>query len=151
MVSVVDKYMIVQHISRLLKIAEGRVYVICPYIRLPEFLALDLDLHNPKYKDIQINVIVGKQLLDDETYNYFNRTNNVHIYFCSDLHSKIYLNDHYGIIASMNLYKYSIENNIETGVYFTSDESIYTECFLKISNIMMHSKRYIQQMNFLPL
>lgn len=142
MVSVVDKYTIVQHISKLLQTAEGRVYIICPYIRLPEFLTLDLDLDNPKYKDILVNIIVGKQQMDDETYHFFSAKKNVHLYFCKDLHSKIYLNDKYGIIASMNLYAYSIENNIETGVFFTPQESIYTECFMKISYIMMRSNSY---------
>lgn len=142
MVSVIDKYTIVQHVSKLLSTAEGRVYIICPYIRLPEFLTLDLDLNNPKYKDLQVNVIVGKQKMDTETYDYFSRKKNVHIYFCKDLHSKIYLNDNYGVIGSMNLYRYSINNNIETGVYFTKDEDVYIECFMKISYIMMRSKSY---------
>jgi len=142
MVNVVDKHMIVQHVSRLLKTAEGRVYIICPYIRLPEFLTLDLDVNNPKYKDIKVNVVVGKQQIDDETYNYFSSKKNVSIYFCKNLHSKIYLNDTFGVIASMNLYKYSIDNNIETGVYFSHEECIYTECFLKISYIMMRSVPY---------
>jgi len=142
MVTVIDKYTIVQHVSRLLSTAEGRVYIICPYIRLPEFLKFDLDLTNPMYKDIQINIIIGKNQLDQDTYEYFSRRKNVHIYFCKELHSKIYLNDKYGIIGSMNLYKYSINNNIETGVYFTQEEDVYMECFMKISFIMKHSKIY---------
>jgi len=144
-VSVIDKYTIVQHVSKLLSTAEGRVYIICPYIRLPEFLTLDLDLNNPKFKDLQVNVIVGKQKMDAETYDYFSRKKNVHIYFCKDLHSKIYLNDNYGVIGSMNLYRYSINNNIETGVFFTKDEDVYIECFMKISYIMMRSKSYFHR------
>src|SRR5437764_1035078 len=130
MISVIDKFQIVEHVSKLLRTAEGRVYIICPYIRLPDFLILDLDLDNMKYAGIQVNVILGKQQMDEVTYRYFSSRTNMSLYFCKELHSKIYLNDSYGIIASMNLYEYSIENNIETGVYFTRDEDLYTECFM---------------------
>ena len=142
MVGVIDRYQIVEYFSRLVKEAREQVYIISPYIKLPDFL--NLDLENPESQRIGVYVICGKQRMDEALYNYFSDRRNVHIYFCKDLHSKIYMNDRYGIICSMNLYDYSIRNNIETGVYFTKGDKLYNQCRMKMNFILKESIQYSQ-------
>jgi len=48
--------------------------------------------------------------------------NNIKVYDKKTLHAKCYLNESFSIIASMNLYHYSMVNNIEFGVLFNKDE-----------------------------
>jgi hypothetical protein len=49
-------------------------------------------------------------------FNFFKEFPNVTISYEKRLHAKYYANEHYGIITSMNLYRFSQDNNIEVGV-----------------------------------
>ncbi|MEO8087772.1 MAG: phospholipase D-like domain-containing protein [Bacteroidota bacterium] len=140
MAEVIDKYQIVRYISKLLPEARDRVWIVSPYIKLPDFLNLDLD--NPKYEKIRVDIVCGKHRIDAGPYNYFSGRNNVHLHFCKKLHSKIYMNDQYGIICSMNLYDYSIRNNIETGVYFSKFDQLYEQCRRKMNGIWTEAIPY---------
>lgn len=86
-------------------------YLVSPYFDTS--IRLDSLLRNYDY---DLNIIVGKDsdkldYIIASTFEYGN------IFFCENLHSKIYLSEDSAIISSMNFYEYSIDNNFETSVF----------------------------------
>jgi hypothetical protein len=68
--------------------------------------------------------------MKSEDLDYFKSFPNISIIYEPRLHAKSYINDSEGIIASMNLYDYSAENNIEYGLAFNKSklvESVYED------------------------
>jgi len=58
-----------------------------------------------------------------------------------DLHAKCYINEQFGVITSMNLYKHSQSNNWEMGVRFSreTDPGLYAQTLEEVDRILQAS------------
>ncbi|MCD6207433.1 MAG: phospholipase D family protein [Methanosarcinales archaeon] len=104
------------NLEELIKNSEDKLFLVSPYLQIADSLKhllreRDLqrivDIHVVYRKDTQIN---AKDL------SFLQELNSVTISACENLHAKCYLNENTAIIASMNLYQYSQQNNREMGI-----------------------------------
>ncbi|MEG1313790.1 MAG: hypothetical protein RSD40_05700, partial [Bacilli bacterium] len=74
--------------------------------------------------------------LSRDTLDFFMDFPNIKIVHIPELHAKYYANEYMGLMTSMNLYDYSINNNIEFGIFFEHEaESIATSLLRKGFNM----------------
>lgn len=105
----------------LFKNAEEYLVLISPFIKLHE---RDKDELKSKIPDpnFQLKILFGKNEEDksksigDKDIEFFTSFSNVEIRYEKRLHAKFYYNEKSSILASMNLYDYSQNNNIEAGI-----------------------------------
>lgn len=103
--------------------AKKRVVLISPFIKLDDHIKEVLDKIKSTHA-VALYIIFGKN--EEYKHKSFNKDDlefikgfkNVTILYNKDLHAKHYSNEREGLITSLNLYGYSMVNNIEYGVYF---------------------------------
>lgn len=108
-------------LENLFEYAEEYLILISPYIKLHDRFAsvLKAKKDNPNLK---IFVVFGKneddfsKSMKQEDFIFFKDFPNIEIRFEKRLHAKYYANENAAILASMNLYNFSQDNNIEAGV-----------------------------------
>ena len=111
-------------LENLIKEAKKELTLISPYINLDERIkvALKSKMENPNF---ELTILFGKaeknyyDSLKKESADFFMQFPNVVIKYEKRLHAKFYKNDFQYLITSMNLYNYSIANNIEVGMLCT--------------------------------
>jgi len=107
-------------IERLFLWAKNELIIISPFIRLHPRLKEVLNLK--KDDDLCLTVVYGKnkdnkeKSLSREDLAFFKEFRDVEISYEERLHAKVYANDQTSILTSMNLYDFSMNNNIEFGV-----------------------------------
>ena len=103
--------------------AKKYIVLISPFIRLDDHIKEVLE----KVKDthqIAVYIVFGKneefkyRSFNENDLSFFKGFKNVTILYNKDLHAKHYCNESEGLITSLNLYGYSMVNNVEYGVYF---------------------------------
>ena len=100
--------------------ATEEIIIISPYIKLHKRIK---DILRKRQKDnIKIIIVFGKNY-EDKTkslsiadLSFFKKFIDVEVRYEERLHAKFYANEKTSIITSMNLYDFSMENNIEFGV-----------------------------------
>ena len=108
-------------LERIFREAKTQLILISPYIKLHDRLQSIL---RTKLNDdaLLIQVVFGKneeepqKSMSREQMDFFMQFRNVEIRHERRLHAKYYTNDTEAIITSMNLYSFSQDNNIESGV-----------------------------------
>lgn len=128
-------------IARLFQEAKSDITIISPYIKLDPYFQSILreKKDNPK---IKIVVLYGKneyelsKSMGNTQYEFLKDFSNVEIRFQRNLHAKFYSNETQCILTSMNLYEYSLYNNVESGMLFdrTSRIGNFANQFLKDEN-----------------
>lgn len=72
-------------------------------------------------------IICRSATLSQEGWNDLKTYPNLSILDSTDIHSKAFLNEHTGIVSSMNYYDYSTNYNLELGILFSVlDEGPYS-------------------------
>lgn len=112
-------------IEKLFETAKEQLILISPFVKLhPRYAsALLTQLANPK---LNITIVFGKNVsdpgksIDPVDLEFFKQFPYVEIRYEKRLHAKYYANESAAIITSMNLYSYSQDNNIESGVLMTT-------------------------------
>lgn len=103
--------------------AKQYVVVISPFIKLDKHVREVFDKIKDTY-GIYLILVFGKnegykqKSLSEDDFEYFKQFKNIAILYNKDLHAKHYANEKEGLITSLNLYDYSMVNNIEYGVHF---------------------------------
>lgn len=107
-------------LEKIFENARRRLVLISPYIKLhPRFIsALKTKLND---HDLEIVIVFGKnedksRSMTEQDFEFLKSFPNIQIYFEQHLHAKYYANESDAILTSMNLYDYSLNNNIEAGV-----------------------------------
>ncbi|MTE27548.1 phospholipase D family protein [Winogradskyella ouciana] len=103
--------------------AKKYVVIVSPFIKLDDHIKEVLDKIKSTH-GIALYIVFGKN--EEYKHNSFKKDDlefikefkNVTILYNKDLHAKHYANEREGLITSLNLYGYSMVNNIEYGVYF---------------------------------
>lgn len=119
----------------LIKNANERCFLICPYFKIKERYKKAI-LGN---KNCQFFIIFGKTEMEPESEFFLYDAENVSIFYCHDLHAKIYISEKEAILSSMNLYKFSENHNFEISTYIKSNENEFERIEEIISNIHENS------------
>ncbi|MCK4654040.1 MAG: hypothetical protein KAU01_06320 [Candidatus Cloacimonetes bacterium] len=111
------------------------VVLVSPYFKISKWYKLIKKMEQLKSRNIQLNVFVRA---GDENINTFKDLNKIDIDFqvIPNLHCKLYLNEKYGIITSMNLLLNSEINSLEIG-YITETEQ-------ELNELLNFCKRYLK-------
>jgi hypothetical protein len=123
-------------ILELIKTSKIRCFIISPYIDFKRRYTTAI-LEN---KDCEFVMIYGKNVLKYEAESFALNSKNIHLAYCDNLHAKIYLNEKDCIISSMNLYKFSENNNHEISVKFKTNSNEGEKVFAIIDEILNNSE-----------
>lgn len=124
-------------LEKLFENANNHLIIISPYIKLHDRYKSSL-LARKNDPELEITLVFGKNEYDKsksmnlEDFSFLKEFTNIEIRYEKRLHAKYYANDYNAIITSMNLYNFSQDNNIESGVLtnpsltgvFTSENSL---------------------------
>lgn len=121
-------------IEKLFENAKETLILISPFIKLHDRYKSSL-MTKLKEDKLKIIVVFGKneenrsKSISSEDLSFFKELPNVEIRYEKRLHAKYYATENTAIISSMNLYSYSQDNNIESGIItskklISSDESL---------------------------
>lgn len=101
-------------ISHISEDARKHLVIICPYLKINEKLKRTIEVADRK--GVNIFIIYGKRELDEGTMTWLKGLHHSNIANIKNLHAKLYMNEEFAVISSMNLYEYSQVNNEELGV-----------------------------------
>ena len=118
---------IVSHLHRIIKEAEEQIVLVSPYIDADE---VTKSLLGRQQHSTQINVVYGKERLRPNQKGLFDKLH-IKTTFRKELHAKCYMNENEAVVTSMNLYKYSQDNNDEMGILVSKEEdrNLYEEIY----------------------
>ena len=123
-------------IEDIIKEAEEYLCIISPYVKIDrEIRALLAEKSHAS--SLNIRFVYGKKNLDTETSDWLLSMPHIQLSFLNDLHAKCYLNEKKALVTSLNLYDYSMINNVEMGVYVSLTRGFwgYDE-----SDVVLHQK-----------
>jgi hypothetical protein len=133
MAKFLNSHEIVAELSNLIRNSEEYLVIISPYLKIPN--NFKILLKNLK-SDCRI-IYDSKNALHQSELDFLKTIKQVRLYKCNNLHVKCYINEKFGIIASMNLYEYSTANNWEMGILFSRDDDrdIYRAVLKEINSM----------------
>lgn len=135
---------ITAELENLIRDARKVLYIISPYLKLSDNIK---ELLNDKEREkVDVRIIFGKQELAPTEMSYLEELKYVRLYFSKNLHAKCYLNENKMIIASMNLYEFSQQNNREMGILIDAenenDKKVYDDAVKDIESIVHNSEDF---------
>jgi len=112
---------LISEVESIIKKSKYELLLISPFIDLDPRIQDALKSKINK-KDFQLKVLFGKnehniyKSIKKDSLNFLKSFPNVEIRYNDRLHAKFYRNDYDYVMTSLNLYDYSLANNIEVGV-----------------------------------
>ena len=104
-------------IQRIIREAKECLYIISPYLKFDNEMKMLLEGKRPS-NGINIRLVYGKKKsLEPETKAFLDAMSHIPKHFLKDLHAKCYLNEEMALVTSMNLYDYSMKDNVEMGIF----------------------------------
>lgn len=117
-----DTQSISSEISQLIKGAQKSIILISPYIQVSKTFKDKLTTISDNKKVKDFTLICRKDELKNSEFEWMKTIKNLTILEKENLHAKCYLNEQKAVICSMNLYKFSQENNVEMGILITKKD-----------------------------
>lgn len=114
---------ITNDIENLVKEAKKELFLVSPFIDLSPNIKDELSLKK-KDPNFFLRILFGKnegsylKSFKKDSLTFLMDFPNIEIKYNERLHAKFYMNDWNCILTSMNLYDYSLNKNIECGVYY---------------------------------
>jgi phosphatidylserine/phosphatidylglycerophosphate/cardiolipin synthase-like enzyme len=126
-------------IEEILDSAEKYLILVSPYLKLNQRLKVRLSDAFKKVDNVYL--IYRENELKNQELLWLKSFENLKLFSIKNLHSKIYINQDFALISSMNLYEYSQINNHEIGVKFEfrEDQNEYKGTLNEI-RIMLESE-----------
>ena len=130
------------NLEELIKNSDEKLFLVSPYLQIAgslKHLIAERDL-----RKIDIRVVYRKDnKINAEDMSFLQELTSVKISACENLHAKCYLNENTAIIASMNLYQYSQQNNREMGIKVEKDKepNLYDDIFKEVMVILQTSQQ----------
>lgn len=126
----------------LIKNSNQYLFIISPYIKITTQNKNYLQGISSRNIDIKL-IYRSDSKLDSEDEKFLRENNRIQLFTCDNLHAKCYLNEHSGIISSLNLYDHSQANNWEMGVLFNKkeDADLYYNAYNELTLIVNASKK----------
>jgi hypothetical protein len=116
-------------LEEIINTADSYIFFMCPYFKLHEKLK-DCLKHKKNYPEVEIIVVFGKnendpaKSLNKDDYEFLKSFPNVTIAYEKRLHAKYFANEKFGLVTSINLHSFSLDNNIEVGVQFKTKSAL---------------------------
>ncbi|MEZ5336293.1 MAG: phospholipase D family protein [Methanolobus sp.] len=120
MADFLDTSGVTYHLEKLIKNADEKIVLISPYLKINDRIKELIEDKNRM--KIHIEVVYGKNELQPDENNWLKSLDFVRTGFCKNLHAKCYLNEKEALVTSMNLYKFSQQNNNEMGIYVSKED-----------------------------
>ncbi|CAM1346381.1 phospholipase D family protein [Tenacibaculum crassostreae] len=146
--------------------AKKYIIIVSPFIKLDDYVKNILEKVKTHH-DIKFYLLFGKnensrnRSISREDFQYFTEFKNITILYNKDLHAKHYCNENEGLITSLNLYDYSMINNVEYGVHFTNglirtdklfqDTAIFTDELMYEKSDVIYLKKPQYSKRFLSM
>jgi len=135
---------ITSELENLIRDARKELYIISPYLKLSDQVK---ELLSDKEREkVDVRIIFGKQELAPTEMGFLEELKYVRLYFSKNLHAKCYLNESTMIIASMNLYEFSQQNNREMGILIDTeneeDKKVYEDATKDIESMIHNSEDF---------
>ena len=127
-------------INDIIKDANEYLYIISPYLQITDKLR-----NNIEYtinSGVETRLLYGKKDTSHSESEWLFSVQGLEIRFLENLHAKCYLNENVALITSMNLYKFSIENNYEMGVTISKfeDPKEYERILKDVNRLFSYAK-----------
>ncbi len=101
------------HLERIIDEATVELWLVSPYVKIHQ--RLQSLLRRKMSEGLTVTLIYGKQQMHEEMIDFFEDAHAAQIYFCKNLHAKVYSSESEHILSSLNLYDYSQVHNYELG------------------------------------
>lgn len=135
-----NKYQTVEALKKLLIESKSELLLLTPYLSLTKELQNLLQKRsNQRRKTI---FILREEIFEDQ-YQILRKIKNVTIGFNENLHAKCYVSDDmYAVVTSLNIYDYSIDNNVEFAVLLEKEEKAFKDCMKYCEKVCSYSEKY---------
>jgi len=131
-------------LTDIIKNAEKNLYIVTPYLKIP--IQTKSYLKTTDKRNIPITIVYRTDFtLNEEDIAFFHELTHLELLHCDNLHSKCYINEKDGLIASMNLHEHSQTHNWEMGIKFSKqdDLDIYKDVDKELSHLLSLSKPHL--------
>jgi hypothetical protein len=131
-------------IEKIIDDAKDFVILISPYIKIHRRLREKIE-RKLSSTDLRL-IVICRNLEKSNSDIVSSASQNYQIFTESHLHAKCYLNENEAIISSLNLYDYSMINNIEFGVHFSrmNDYENYMKVLAESKSLLPANFKIIQ-------
>ena len=130
------------NLEELIKNSEEKLFLVSPYLQIAGSLKHLIEERDLRKIDIRV-VYRKDNKINAEDMSFLQELTSVKISACENLHAKCYLNENTAIIASMNLYQYSQQNNREMGIIVEKEKEpdLYNDIFKEVMVILQTSQQ----------
>ena len=130
------------NLEELIKNSDEKLFLVSPYLQIAGSLKHLIEERDLRKIDIRV-VYRKDNKINAEDMSFLQELTSVKISACENLHAKCYLNENTAIIASMNLYQYSQQNNREMGIKVEkeNDPDLYNDIFKEVMVILQTSQQ----------
>lgn len=127
------------HLENIIKSSSKSLCLVTPFLQLSDTLFERLSELNKK--NVPIVLVYGKDDLSPKESLQLQALSSIKLYFLKNLHAKCYFNEKEMILGSMNLYKFSEDNNREMGILLNAvqDEGLFKEAVQEVKSIISAS------------
>lgn len=128
---IIPPYQIASEILNLINESEKYIVLVSPYVNFNNWDRIKVDILNAMKRGVRIEIYAR---LDNENFKSWEQIENLGIKpkLIKNLHAKLYFNEKFGIVTSMNLLTSSNLNAIEFGsIYNTEQELSELKNFVK--------------------
>lgn len=127
------------HLENIIKSSSRSLCLVTPFLQLSDTLFERLSELNKK--NVPIILVYGKDDLSPKESLQLQALSSIKLYFLKNLHAKCYFNEKEMILGSMNLYKFSEDNNREMGILLDAeqDKDLYEEAVQEVKSIISAS------------
>ncbi|MBA3961255.1 MAG: DNA repair protein [Chthoniobacterales bacterium] len=108
------------YLEEIIRLAHIRLILISPFLKLNDRIKELLEDKNRLKLDVRL--VYGKNELQPREINWLSALSFIRTSYCKDLHATCYLNEHFGIITSLDLHDFSQVNNNEAGILISREE-----------------------------
>lgn len=137
------------HLENIIKSSAKNLCLVTPYLQLSDTLFERLsEVHK---KNIPIFLVYGKNTLSPKESMQLQTLTSLKLKYLKNLHAKCYFNEKEMILGSMNLYKFSEDNNREMGILLDAekDQELYSEAVKEVKSII--SAAETRMLDFPPI
>lgn len=130
------------NLEELIKNSDEKLFLVSPYLQIASSLKHLIEERDLRKIDIRI-VYRKDNKINAEDMSFLQELTSVKISACENLHAKCYLNENTAIIASMNLYQYSQQNNREMGIKVEKEKEpdLYNDILKEVMVILQTSQQ----------
>lgn len=139
-------------LETIIKQAKRFLIIVTPFIKVHHRLKKVIE-EKLADSNLTLYVVCRENDIDEEHKRWLEGFKNIKCFFSPNLHAKCYLNEASAILTSMNLYQFSMVNNVEFGILIDrkSDDDIYYSLFKECNSLIPHKEQislYLLDGNF---